>query len=164
MTPLPDLQSTAENRYTISVPRLRASSAMWRSMLVPGAGQRYVGRAFMSNFFNVTVSGSAAGALFAHDAYLGATRDQADAQRRYDAAQSEAEAEGWRRAVAEAAEDAHDMNTWRWCLAGAAGAFYIWNVLDASIRVGSAPDASRLSLSIQPGVDGVQSSLCWRMP
>jgi hypothetical protein len=163
-TPSPSLQTTAPGRYTLSLPHAGAGGALWRSALVPGSGQRYLGRQFMSNLFSTGFLGCGAATLYTHDWYLEAERQQAYAQRRYDAAQTEAEAQRWRRELVTAADEADRRNVWRWGLLGATGAFYIWNLLDAGLAGSESAHHTDVAWMVLPNPDGVLAAVRWRLP
>ena len=162
-TPPPRLQTTAGG-YVVALPRASASQAAWRSILFPGSGQRYLGRRHMANVFATGFWGFAAGALFSQDWYLEAARQQSDAQRRYDAAETEADVDHWSQALQSAADETARRDAWRWSFAAASGAFYVWNVVDAMLAGSASASHSDLAWSVFPTSHGVQTAFRWRLP
>jgi hypothetical protein len=163
-TPSPALHSPVSGRYVLSLPRAGAAGATWRSALYPGAGQRYLGREFMSNLLSTGFFGATAAALFAQDWYLEAERSQAYAQRRYDAAENESDVQVWRRELVETADEAQYRNLWRWGLLGAAGAFYVWNLLDAALAGSESARHSDVAWTVLPNSHGALAVVSWRLP
>jgi hypothetical protein len=160
LTPHATLNSKSD---ALEVPRAGGAPAAIRSLFVPGSGQRYVGRSGRGNVFTISVMGLGAMTLIAHESYLAASRDQADAQRRYAAATTEEDLNRWQSNLENAADDADSKNTLQWAFVGLTAGAYIWNVVDAWFigeRIGS---ESPLDMSVLPRSDGVEASLTWRM-
>lgn len=131
-----------------------------RSALVPGAGQRFMGQDRRGNFFLGATAILAAGALVAHDAFLEAHRDQAEAQQRFDRSEVEDQIRLARSELREAADDADNRNVIRWALVGATAGVYLWNVLDA-FGLGNHMDVPNLAWSAAPSSDGVLVCATW---
>jgi len=147
----------------LHVPRAGGRQAGLRSALVPGAGQRYVGRSGRGNVFTMSIMGLGALTLVAHESYLGARRDQADAQRRYATATTQEDLERWRAKLEEAADDTDSKNTLQWAFVGLTAGAYVWNVVDAWFIGGRIGSEAPLDMSVIPRLDGVEASLTWRM-
>jgi hypothetical protein len=160
LTPHATLDAKSE---ALNVPHAGGPAAGLRSALVPGAGQRYLGRSGRANVFTTSIMGLGALTLVAHESYLGARRDQADAQRRYAAATTQEDLNHWQAKLEDDADDADSKNTLQWAFVGLTAGAYIWNVVDAWFigeRVGS---EAPLDMSVVPRLDGVEASLTWRM-
>ena len=164
LSPEPTLHAQGEGRYLLGVPRAGAWQAGWRSFLVPGSGQQYLGRSWRGNLFSAGVMGLAAGTLSAHESFLHARRDQDDAQRRYDAAETEADLERWRIALDRAANEASDRNVVRWSLVAATGGAYLWNVIDAMTLGHESAQESDVNYAVAPRRDGLVAVVTWRLP
>ena len=147
----------------LRIPRAGGPRAGLLSALVPGAGQRYVGRSSRGNLFTMGVMGLGAFTLVAHESYLDARRDQAEAQRHYDAATTEDDLDRWQNELEDAADTADSRNTLQWACAAVTAGVYLWNVFDAWF-VGERAGSDRpLDMSVLPAPDGVQATLTWRM-
>jgi hypothetical protein len=147
----------------LNVPHAGGPAAALRSALVPGAGQRYVGRSGRGNLLLTSVMGLGAFTLVAHESYLGARRDQTDAQRRYIAATTEEDLNHWRAKLEDAANDADSKNTLQWAFVGLTAGAYVWNVVDAWFIGGRIGSDAPVDMSVIPRLDGVEASLTWRM-
>lgn len=163
LTPKPDLSSSDGGRYVVTVQRASGFGAGLRSALVPGAGQRYMGSHARGNRFTAGVGLLGTAGLIVHDAYLEKRRDQAAAQRAYDAADTEKELETRRAALEEAADDADTLDHLQWAAFGLAGAVYLWNVLDAVQLAGSDDGANGLTWRLVPHGDGWRAGVSWRI-
>jgi len=155
--------ATLDDKSSLRVPRAGGPQAGLRSALVPGAGQRYVGRSGRGNVFTMSIMGLGAVTLVAHESYLSARRDQANAQRRYEAATTEEDLGHWQAELTDAADTADSRNTLQWAFVGITAGTYLWNVFDAWFigeRIGS---EARLDMSVLPRPDGVEASLTWRL-
>jgi hypothetical protein len=97
----------------------RMLTATVRSMLIPGWGQRTLGRSAASNYFFGTTVASLAGAVFLH------TR----AGQRYDAYQSSTDF----LEVASLYNQAERARKSALVIGGAATALYLWNVVDSAL-------------------------------
>lgn len=131
LTPQPDLESQADGGYHFRSPAAGRLRNAVRSALVPGSGQRYMGKEKRANLFALGIGVAGAAAIVTHSKFLDARRDQADAQRRYLSAETEKEIETARDALEDAAGKTNDRETLQWSVMGAAGALYLWNLLDA---------------------------------
>ncbi len=174
LTPQPSLAEGDSGRYLVTLPRAGAGTAALRSALMPGAGQRYMGRMGRSNFFFTATAALAAAAIISHDAVLEARRDQARAQRLFDEADGETEVRHARDALQAAADDVDDHNLVRWALIGATAGVYLWNIADAfglgrgaeprSLPLDAPADEDGLSWSVAPRGDGLLVCATWRLP
>lgn len=162
LTPAPDLARNGD-MWNVSTARRSGAAAALRSALVPGGGQRYAGRNGAAGRFAVGVTVAAAGALLAHESYLDKRSELDEAQRRYDAATTEGEATRWRDRVEDVKDAADGRNRLRWVVAGAAGAIYVWNVIDAALSAGPAGEARAWSLRLRPEGDGFAAGFTWRI-
>ena len=160
LTPYATLDETSS---ALRIPRAGGPRAGLLSALVPGAGQRYVGRSSRGNLFTMGVMGLSAITLVAHESYLASRRDQAEAQRHYDAATTEDDLDRWQRELEDAADTADSKNSLQWACAAVTGGVYLWNVFDAWF-VGERTGSERpLDMSVLPSPDGVSATLTWRM-
>lgn len=174
VTPRPSLSRNGQGVYSLTLPRVNTWSAAWRALLIPGGGQRYLGRNNRSNVSAFSTYGLVAGGLFAYDALLRERRSRDDALRRYSRASSPSELNQHRVDALNAADKANDFNALRWWLFGAAAATHLWSIVDAwqvasYSSSNSQPHASRdadsdVGLTLLPSPDGVQLSLAWRLP
>jgi hypothetical protein len=163
LTPRPGLRREADGVYRLEVPPAGGMSAALRSLLVPGAGQRSLGHEGRGNRFTAAVMLLGAGAIVAQDAFLSARRDQNDAQRRYEYAETESEIKRWRGELEDAADRVTDRSRIRWALVGAAAGVYLWNVFDAGTLGSEAVAPAPVSWSIVPGPEGLRAGLTWRI-
>ncbi len=163
LTPRPSFDASESGHYLVTLPRAGGARAALRSAIVPGGGQRYMGRSPRGNFFFTATAALAAASIAAHDAFLEARRDQAQAQRRFDDVERESELDGARRDLEQAAERVDDKNTLRWALVGATAGVYAWNVIDA-FGLGQSARIPGLTWSVTPGPDGVLMCATWSMP
>jgi hypothetical protein len=147
---------------TLGVPAAGGAYAGLRSLVAPGAGQRAMGYSGRGNFFTLGVMGAGAVTLVAHESFLQARNEQSDAQRRYDAAETEADLNHWKSVLEDASGTADSRNLLRWILAGVTAGIYAWNVLDAWSLGSRAAQAGPLNLGLVPSPDGVQAVLTWR--
>lgn len=161
LTPGGELAADGAGIYRLQLPRAGRLGSALRSALVPGAGQRALGREASGNFYLAAVAALTAGAIVAHDAYLEASRDQQLAQVRYDRARAEAEVRATRDHLERAAERADDRNLVRWSIIAAAAGVYLWNVVDAA-GLGRPLGSERVAWSVAPTTDGVQLAASWR--
>jgi hypothetical protein len=160
LTPQPSLRLSDPDRYTAVLPRAGGLPAALRSALIPGGGQRYMGRDGRAGFFFTATAALAAATIVAQEAFLEARRDQAAAQHGFDIAEQPGEIDAARRKLERAAEKADDRNVLRWALAGATAGIYAWNVLDAA-RLGRQGEPSALTLSLSPGPEGAMICASW---
>ncbi len=163
LTPRPGLTPEGEGVYRIDVPSAGGFSAAMRSVLVPGAGQRSLGHQGRGNRFTAAVMLLGAGSIVAHDAFLNARREQNDAQRRYEIAETVSEIERWRGELEDASSRTTDRNRLRWGLVGATVGVYLWNVFDAATLGSEASVPAPVSLSVDPRPDGLRAGLTWRI-
>lgn len=163
LTPGPDMRTNSNRDYLLSAGGANPVGAAFRSALIPGAGQRYMGRDKRGNRFTAAFSTMAAVSLVIHDAYLEKRRDQLAVQSLYDAADTEGEIEARRRELEEAADDAERLDRWRWGVVGVTGAIYIWNIFDAVRLVGTDSSPGGLTWQMSPNPDGFRAGLVWRI-
>ncbi len=165
LTPEPRLSvnDPGSGQFLATLPAAGGLEAAFRSALVPGAGQRYMGADTRGNFFFTLTAAAAAGAILAHDEFLSARRDQSDAQRRFDAADTEDEIEATRAVLEEAAGEVDEKQTLRWALLGAAAGVHLWNVLDA-FGLGDRYDLPELTMSPTPETEGFAVGASWSIP
>ncbi len=160
LTPRPALAPAGAGRFVLSLPRVGGGPAALRSALLPGAGQRFMGRDGKGNFFCATTAILAAGAIALHDAFLEARRDQMLAQERFAAVQVDEELPAARQELERAADRVDQRSVWRWAAVGAAAGVYIWNVVDA---FGGGQPASNpgLAWTAAPSADGLLVCATW---
>ncbi len=163
LTPHPGLVDGGGGRYVLEVQRAGGLGAALRSVVVPGAGQRYLGREGAGNRFTAAVLALGAGSIVAHDAFLTARRDQNDAQRRYEAAETEREALQWRNRLGDEVDRTRNWNRVRWGMVGATVGVYIWNVFDAALEGNATASPSDMSWNLVPRRDGFRAGLTWRI-
>jgi hypothetical protein len=161
LTPEPVLDVGDAGKYNVAVPEASGFQAGWRSVLVPGAGQRYVGRSRRGDLFLAATAALGAGAIGAQSEFLEARRDQMAAQRRFDEAETTEAVGPARDRLGRAANHADDWNTLRWVLVGATAGAYLWNVLDAFGAGGSLGEGGDVSWSVAPSPDGGFVSATW---
>ena len=134
LTPEGSTRRTSEG-LTLGVPRADRWNPTFRSVLVPGAGQRYLGRDRRANLFTGLFAVSAAAAIQTQDMYLEARRDNAD--------------------------DEDTKSTIRWIAVGATAYVYLWNVFDAFSLGRQAERSPGPQLVATPTHDGVALALNW---
>lgn len=164
LTPNPSMHVGSDGNYLLSVPSADGWGAAIRSLLVPGSGQRFLGRETKGNLFTASVLGLGAGTLIAHESFLSARRDQFAAQSAYDVARTDEELRSARRALNDAAGKTDDRNRTRWVLFGATLGAYVWNIVDAALDGSRSAEASSLQWSVIPKSDGMTAGLTWRLP
>jgi len=173
VTPRPRLYRNTNGDYFLTLPRVSSWAAVWRGTLIPGGGQRYLGRVNRSNVSAFATYGFLAGGLFAYDDLLQERRARDDAVRRYNIATDPARLEQHRLDAVNASNKVNNRDALRWWLFGAAAATHLWSIVDAwqvasysgtsQPRVN--PDAgSDVGLSLLPYADGVRATLAWRLP
>jgi hypothetical protein len=163
LTPAPTFSSPSPGRYVARLPRAGGFQAAYRSVLIPGAGQRYMGQPGRASSFFTAVATFAAASIASHDAYLEARRDQATAERRIDAALDANAVSQARKDLEEANDRVDRRDLLRWIFAGAAAGAYLWNVYDA-FALGHQAEAPALTWSAVPRPDGVLICATWSRP
>ncbi len=160
LTPRPDVR-TSSTGVEVFVPRANRWAAGFRSLLVPGAGQRYLGRDARANRFTVLTFASAAAAIATQDLYLEARRDTDRLQGRIaDAAPVERAV--LRAELDDARSDEDTKSLIRWIATGSAAYFYLWNVVDAFWLGARAEQSGGPKIMASPTADGMALSLNWR--
>ncbi len=162
LTPRPSLRRGESGDYVVEAPDAGSVAAALRSVLVPGAGQRYLGAPARGNRFTGAILALGAGSILAQQSFLSARRDQNDAQRRYESAATETETKHWKRELTLAADRTQSRGRLRWGMVGATLGVYIWNVIDAAVAGPGDGAASGLSLNLTPGDGGLRAGLTWR--
>jgi hypothetical protein len=163
LTPHPKLLRGNDGVYRLDIPPAGRASAAMRSLLVPGAGQRSLGHNGRGNRFTAAVMLFGAGSIVAQDYFLESRREQNDAQRRYEIAETESEIKRWRTELEDAAGRTTDRSRIRWALVGATVGVYLWNVFDAGTLGSEAVAPAPMSWQIVPGPDGFMAGLTWRI-
>jgi hypothetical protein len=169
LTPQPSLTPGSEANYLIGMTPAGSWDAGLRSLLVPGAGQRYVGHITRANLFATAVAVGAGASILAQDDFLRARRRQARAQDALDRAETESELDGARASLRSAASTVDDKASIRRTLVGVTAGLYAWNVLDALLG-GAGQDArdagssSPLSWQVSPVRGGLLAAACWSLP
>jgi len=163
LTPGPRYSSPSPGRHVAELPRAGGLQAAYRSALIPGAGQRYMGQPGRASSFFTAVATFAAASIASHDAYLEARRDRATATRRIDAALDANATSQARKDLEEADDRADRRDLLRWIFAGAAAGAYLWNVYDA-FATGHQAEAPALTWSAVPRPDGVLVCATWSRP
>jgi hypothetical protein len=164
LTASPTLKSSKDGRYTLAVPKVSGGQAALWSALVPGSGQRYVGRYDKGNFFTLAVMGFGAGTLFAHEAFLKARLEQQQAQLLYDSAETTEEILSRGRTLLDAADNTNDKELVQWIMLGATGVSYLWNIIDAYSLGNESARLAPVNMAIVPTLDGAQAAFTWRLP
>ena len=161
LTPEPTLAPGAGRDYRVTLPRVGGASAAFRSLIVPGAGQRAIGRPGRGNLFGAAIAVGAAGAILAQEDFLDARRAQTRAQNEFDRAETEAEIDRARVVLQSAANETDDKDQVRVAFLGATAGIYLWNVLDAFL--GGREEANSLSWSVSPTQDGLLAAASWSL-
>jgi hypothetical protein len=164
LTPNPSVHLGSDGDYLLTVPTAGGWEAAVRSILVPGSGQRFLGRETKGNLFTAAVLTLGAGTLIAHESFLDARREQSAAQYDYDAARTDEELRRARRALDDAGGKTDDRNRTRWALFGAVVGAHVWNVVDAALDGSRSGEVPSLTWSVAPQGDGMQAGLTWRLP
>lgn len=131
LTPRARMEHRGHGEYVLTVPRAARAKLAGMSLLVPGAGQRYVGRSHRGTLLSVAVALLSAQAIESHDDFLTARREQSAAQFRYDRARTTASVSEALHLLERAAEKADDRDVTRRVFFGAAVAIYLVNAVDA---------------------------------
>ncbi len=160
LTPQPEVTKGLGGLYQVSLPHASGARAALLSSLVPGAGQRFMGNSNKANFFFTATAALVAGAIFAQESYLEASRVQAAAQRDFTNAEAIAEMNLTRQRLQKAVDETDDKNSIRWAFAGAAAFCYTWNIFDA-FGLGHQSNVPELTMSAAPEFDGVYLSASW---
>ncbi len=160
LTPQPTYVASSQGEYVLKLPRAGPWQAAMRSILVPGAGQRYMGHDGRAGLFTAATAALGAGAILAHEGFLNARRAQAEAQSRYTNAETEDEMIQARGALQKAADRTDKRNLLQWSLAGSAAGVYLWNIVDAA-GLGREAKSSAVELSLVPSSGGVLLGATW---
>jgi len=163
LTPQPKFSSGSPGEYVALFPQSSAWKAGMSSALVPGSGQRGMGRNKQANFFALSVAALAGATIVAHDNFLEARSRQAEAQLRLNGAELEEEIRVARRVLQFRADEVSDKSSIRWAVAGVTAGVYFWNVLDA-MRLGDRSSATGLTISVSPAADsGILAAASWEL-
>lgn len=160
LTPQPTYVASSQGGYVLELPRAGPWEAAMRSVLIPGAGQRYMGHDRRAGLFTAATAALGAGAILAHEGFLNARRAQAEAQSRYTNAETESDMTQARAALQKAAERTDNRKLLQWSLAGSAAGVYLWNVIDAA-GLGREAKSSAVELSLMPSSSGVLLGATW---
>jgi hypothetical protein len=164
LTARPQIRATGQGEFILEVPKATGWSAAWRSTLVPGSGQRYLGRTRRANLFATSVLLFGAATLVAQERYLETKREFGVAQFFYNAAQTPAQLQQARQALWDSSRTLDDDNAIRWVLGGITAGVYLWNIFDASTGGQELAEPPRLGLGVTPQPGGVQAAMSWRLP
>jgi len=160
LTAQPAIRVTEGGEYLVTFPRAGGWQACIRSAIVPGAGQRYMGHSGRANLSAAATAILAGGTIFAHDQFLEARRNQANAQWRFDHAESDTDASLARRDLQRAANRTDGKNLIQWSVGGALAGIYLWNIVD-SFGLGHGAKAPALTMSVAPSSNGVLFGARW---
>ena len=160
LTPSPAVR-TGNGGVELTIPRANRWQAALRSTLVPGAGQRYLGRDTRANLFTVFTYASAAAAIALQDRFLEARRDADRIQARIDDA-APIDRAALRAELDDARSDEDTKSLVRWIATGSAAYFYLWNVVDAFWLGARAEQSGGPKIMAAPTADGMALSLSWR--
>ncbi len=164
LTPRPSVVPGANGDFVVRAPRAGGGSAALKSLLVPGAGQRFLGNVGRGNLFTGGVSLFWAGGLIAQSSYLKAVAEQNRAQRLLDQADTPEEAALLLQNAFDARNTTRDRDRVRLALFGTAVLVHIWNIIDAAVMGQDRADLARFSWHVLPTPDGgLHASLTWRI-
>ena len=164
LTARPQVQATAEDGFLLTVPPASGWPAVWRSTLVPGSGQRYLGRTRRANLFTTGFFLLGAASIFAQEDYMEANRNLSTATERYRAAETPDELQQSGQSLWDASRNVDDKDVIRWVLLGATAGVYLWNILDASTGGTAFTEPTRVGWGVAPQPGGVQAAMSWRLP
>jgi hypothetical protein len=159
LTPAPSLRNDDGRGFVIGTARIDRARTALSSLIVPGAGQRAVGRTRAANVFGVAVLLGAAGAIIAQEEFLDARRERLHLNRLV-ARSGESEANSvLRDELARAIDEEDRASTTRYLIAGAAVVLHACNVLDALRGGGDAESESPATarFHVQPTPDGARA-------
>jgi hypothetical protein len=162
LTPSATMSIQSGGEVQLSLPARSGGSSALRSALIPGAGQRAVGRDSRANFFLSSFLANTAASLVAQDAFLTARREVSTAERRFAAATTPEGQARWRSELESSKKDEDDLSLVRWVLLGTSAYVYLWNVIDA-YRVGRPDNATGPRFSFTPTRDGARFALSWNL-
>ena len=162
LTPKPELRQKG-NQLELITEKASPLSAVMRSALVPGGGQRYLGQYGRSNRFFLGVTIPALAAIYAHDEFLRYRRAQLNAQLQLDSATNQEEMGIWRASVLDNHDKARDAQLLRWTFVGLAGGIYLWNLLDAGTLIEESGDPTTFGFHLLPQPGGATAGFTWRI-
>ncbi|MDM7915789.1 MAG: hypothetical protein ACE15D_07750 [Candidatus Eisenbacteria bacterium] len=167
LTPEPSIDRLPEGGYLMRSPGTGTLRNALRSALVPGAGQRFAGEQGKANGFAIAIGALAALTIQTHADFLEHRRDQAEAQARFFAAETEQEIERTRSGLRRAQDRTDEAEILQWASVAALGVAYAWNVLDASASGSFAREDGRqssgtpLAISWDPGARELRLAASW---
>lgn len=166
MTPAATVAPSGSADYLATFPATTAWRAALLSALVPGAGQRALGRDARANVFSTVIAATLAGAILAQDQVLAARRDYYDAKRTADALPDGADRDDLEAAMDDARSDEDGHRTVRSVMLAVAAPVYLWNLVDAFVGGRRVEAAARSvpGISLTPTAEGVGLALTWRLP
>jgi hypothetical protein len=166
MTPRATVASSP-GEYLVTLPGTNGWRAAICSALVPGAGQRVLGRDGRASTFSTIIAATMAGAILAQDQVLAARRDYYAAKRQRDASPAGVDRFQVQAAMDDAESEEDAYSTLRSVMLGVAAPVYLWSVVDAFLggrRAASVAAARRApAVSLAPTVDGVRLALTLRL-
>lgn len=160
LTPEGNARRSGEN-LTLSAPRADRWKLTVRSVLVPGSGQRYIGRDTRANMFTTLFALTAAAAIKSQDMYLDARRDRRAIGAQLSDTPAPSERAVLLAAYDEAEGDEDSKALIRWIAVGSAAYVYLWNVFDAFSLGRQAEASTGPQVVATPTADGVALSLNW---
>lgn len=147
--------------WTFSVPRADRWDLTFRSVLVPGAGQRFVGRDTRANMFTTLFAVSAAAAITTQDLYLESRRERTALLSQLGNAADETERAALNAQLDDAESDVDSKALIRWIAVSTTAYVYLWNVFDAFSIGRQAERSAGPQMVASPTQDGVALSLSW---
>ncbi len=161
LTRTPEVSPSGDGSTRIHLPRADRWKTAMSSLLVPGSGQRSLGRERRGNLFTTAIMLTAAGAILAQDSYLDARRERSHATRLIGLTAGGPDADFAIAALRDAEEVTDRRSTIRYAVFGSAIALYAWNVLDALLFTDPGPSSSALGLGVVPDREGVRVAWTW---
>lgn len=163
LTRAPAVSSPGDGSTRIHLPPASRWKAALSSLVVPGSGQRSVGRERRGNLFSSAIMLTAAGAIVAQDAYLDARRERSHAIRLVELTDGGPDAGAAIAALRDAEDQTDRRSTVRYAVLGSAIALYAWNVIDALVvpEPGASSSDAGLGIGIVPDREGVRLAWTW---
>jgi hypothetical protein len=162
LTPSPRISRDEAQDFRLALPQSGGWSNAFRSALVPGAGQRFLGASNRATLFTGAMAILGGGAILTQEWFLESRRDQEVAQAQFDRADTPSEVRAARRELRERAAETQDRDTVRWAFVGATVGVYVWNIVDA-FGSGGQPDPSRFNLAVNPAPRGMSAAVTWSL-